>query len=112
MRAKAHGRGDDHVDVDEDGERPDRKPARAQAKQRGGARVPQPPNARRAAQKAILFAALFYLVQHFTSLGGKTSQSTQMLFSVWMFAMFWVIGMWTERWTWKRYLKQQEQARS
>ena len=73
--------------------------------------MPQPPNARRAAQKAILFAALFYLVQHFTSLGGKTSQSTQMLFSVWMFATFWVIGMWTERWTWKRYLKQQEQAR-
>ena len=30
-------------------------------------------------------------------LGGKSSQATQVMFSVWMFAMFWVIGMWTER---------------
>ena len=52
------------------------------------------------------------LVQHFTALGGKTTLSAQLVFAVWMFAMFWMIGMWTERWTWRRYQKQQEQARS
>ncbi len=110
MRAKAHGRGEDHVDPD--AERPAKKPGRVQQKQSRGGKVPQPPSPRRSAQKAIIFAGLFFAVQHFTALGGKTTLTAQLVFAVWMFAMFWMIGMWTERWTWRRYLKQQEQARS
>jgi hypothetical protein len=107
-RAKAHGRGDDLIE--EDGERIERRPAPAKKAQTRSGKVPKPPDAKRVAQRSVLFAALFFLLQHFTSLGSKSSPLAQVLFAVWMFAMFFVIGMWTERYAWRRYLKQTGQG--
>lgn len=108
QQAKAHARGRDLADPE--APRVEKKQSSA-ARSRGG-RVPQQPNPLKAAQKAGVFAALFFLVEHFTGLGGKSSPAAQAIFAVWMFAMFWVIGMWTERYQWRRYLKQQGQAGS
>jgi hypothetical protein len=108
-RARAHGRradgtaADDSVTVEKGrssrNRRPDRRPVRE----------PQPPNPKRAAKRSVLVAALFYLLITYTPLfgGQKSSPAATLMFSVWTFGMFFVVTMFTERWAWNRYLKQQ-----
>jgi hypothetical protein len=109
QRARAHGRGvdagaaDDSVTVDKGRASRDRRSTRRTA------REPQPPNPKRAAKRSVLVAALFFILITYTPLfgGQKSSPAATVMFSVWTFGMFFVVTMFTERWAWNRYLKQQ-----
>jgi hypothetical protein len=109
QRARAHGRGvdagaaDDSVTVEKGRSSRDRRGDRRPV------REPQPPNPKRAAKRSVLVAALFYILIAYTPLfgGQKASPIANLLFSVWTFGMFFVVTMFTERWAWNRYLKQQ-----
>jgi hypothetical protein len=106
-RARAHGRGVDmHVE-----ERADEKPkARREAGRpaRGGRPGgPQPPSLRRAARRSFALAAIFYLALLYTPLGKGQAQGQKAFFALWMFTMFMLVTLLTDRWAYRRYLKQQ-----
>lgn len=104
-RAKAHSRGVDGTLPPE--ERSERKPTRGSSGRR--VREIREPNLRRAAGRAGIFAVLFFLAQHFTSLGGKNTVPEQVIASVVMFVGFTLVGVLTERFVWRRHLKQQQE---
>ncbi len=105
-RARAHAQteqdGDQSRDSSNDnGRSKGRRPA-------AGPAAPSPPNPRRAARRALVFASLFLLVElYIPAIGGHSSPPAKFAFAVYMFLMFLVIGLMTERWAWRRYLKQQ-----
>jgi hypothetical protein len=109
QRARAHGRGvdgaadDDSVTVEKGRSTRDRRGNRRSI------REPQRPNPKRAAKRSVLVAALFFLLITYTPLfgGQKSSPAATLMFSVWTFGMFFVVTMFTERWAWNRYVKQQ-----
>jgi hypothetical protein len=109
QRARAHSRGVDTAALDDSVTVEKGRPARSSGGGRGPARTPQPPNPRRAAKRSVMVAALFYILIAYTPLfgGQKASPIANLLFSVWTFGMFFVVTMFTERWAWNRYLKQQ-----
>lgn len=79
------------------------KPDKAPARRRPG--EPQPPSVARTAKRAVLFAALFYIV---VSLTARTSTTTvKLVNAVMMFFAFWAIGLAVERYAWRRHLKKQ-----
>jgi type VI protein secretion system component VasF len=102
QRAKAHNRAE-HGDSDV--ERPERKPTRGSRPSRR-VREAREPDWKRACLRAVAFAVLFFGLQHFTGLGGKTSTATQILTAGVMFIAFAAIGIVTERWVWQRQMKQ------
>jgi hypothetical protein len=108
-RARAHGRGADGQleegapDAKPKGRREPGRPARA-GRQAG---VPRPPSITRALKRSAALAAVFYLVLSYTPLGNKQSPSANLVFAVWMFSMFLLVTMLTDRFAWRRYLKQQ-----
>ncbi len=110
QQAKAHARGRDHADPD--AVKPEKSPSRSQPRNRASARAPKPPSIRRVAQRSALFGLLYFAAQHFTSLGKSAPLGTQVLLSVVLFTIFFLVGMWTDRWQWNRYQKQQGQAGS
>ena len=106
-RARAHGRGaDTHLEEATDAKPKARK---ATSPARGGRQpgVPRPPSLSRALKRSGALAAVFYLVLLYTPLGDKQTPSQKLVFAVWMFSMFLLVTMLTDRWAWKRYLKQQ-----
>ena len=106
QRARAHGRGvDSHIEVEGD-DRPERTKSRSSAS-RGGARVVQPPSMIRAARRSVLLAALFLGLLVFTPLGSKQTPTQKAFFAVWMFTMFCLVTLMTDRWAYRRYQKQQ-----
>ena len=106
-RAKTHNRTVEQHGGDDQGERPERKPTRARSSRR--VREAREPNWQRACLRAVAFAALFFGLQHFTGLGGKTSTTTQILTAGVMFVAFAAIGILTERWVWRRQMKQRQE---
>jgi hypothetical protein len=109
QRARAHSRGVDGAAVDDSVTVEKGRSARSRGGDRRPAREPQPPNPKRAAKRSVMVAALFYILIAYTPLfgGSKASPAANLLFSVWTFGMFFVVTMFTERWAWNRYLKQQ-----
>jgi hypothetical protein len=105
-RARAHAHGEQNdVEPSADAKRSDRGKSRRVPATPG---VPNPPNRRRAARRALVFASLFLLVELYVPvIGGKTSPPAKFAFALYMFMMFWLIGLMTERWAWRRHLKQQ-----
>jgi hypothetical protein len=84
-------------------EPPPGKPEKAPSKRRPG--QPMPPSAARTAKRAVMFAALFYVV---VSLTAKSSTTTQKVANAaMMFFAFWAIGLAVERYAWRRHLKKQ-----
>ena len=105
-RARAHGRGaDHHIEVEGDAGS-ERRKGRSSAP-RGGARVVQPPSMLRAARRSSLLAVLFLGLLLFTPLGNKQTAAQKGFFAVWMFTMFCLVTLMTDRWAYRRYLKQQ-----
>jgi hypothetical protein len=107
-RARAHGRGvGAHLEEPTDGKpKARREPARADRSGRP-LRTPQPPSVSRALKRSAALAAVFYLVLMYTPLGNKQTPSSKLVFAVWMFSMFMLVTLLTDRMAWKRYLKQQ-----
>jgi hypothetical protein len=106
-RARAHGRGDDgHVEVESDA-----KPAKSPS--RGGSRgtrrsvVPPEPSIKRAVKRSGVLSLIFLAALLYTPLGKGQPPAAKLLFSVWMFGMFALVTLMTERWAYRRYLKQQ-----
>jgi hypothetical protein len=105
QRARAHGRGvDGHIEVEGDGGS-GRPKSRSPASR--GARVVQPPSMLRAARRSSLLAALFLGLLLVTPLGNKQTPAQKVFFAVWMFTMFCLVTLMTDRWAYRRYLKQQ-----
>jgi hypothetical protein len=106
QRARAHGRGVDGGHVEVEGER---TPPRPKTRSGGArqARVIQPPSMIRAARRSVLLAGLFLVLLLVTPLGNKQSPAQKVFFAVWMFTMFCLVTLMTDRWAYKRYLKQQ-----
>lgn len=106
QRARAHGRGVDGGHVEVEGE-----PTSARQKSRPAssrqARVVQPPSMIRAARRSVLLAGLFLGLLVVTPLGNKQTPAQKVFFAVWMFTMFCLVTLMTDRWAYKRYLKQQ-----
>jgi hypothetical protein len=108
QRARAHGRGADSQVEGDAGSKPARSGDRGAA--RGGPRrpgVPQPPSVKRAVRRAAVLSSLFLLALLYTPLGNKQTPASKLLFAVWMFGMFALVTLMTERWAYRRYLKQQ-----
>jgi hypothetical protein len=103
-RARAHGRGVDTAVTEEDAPRERSKPARGRSSQPRGV---QPPSVRRVARRAFGIGGLFLLALLYTPLGKHQTLAQKVVFAVWMFAMFILVGLATERWAYRRYLKQQ-----
>ena len=70
-----------------------------------GRREPPQPSAARAAERAAIFAVLFYLAITYTSLGGSMTTSVKVFNGIVMFVLFWSIGTITETFAWRRWQK-------
>jgi hypothetical protein len=101
QRAVAHARlhdGDETVRHDD--EKPDKKLEKRPVAKRG---APIEPSARRTAKRAVLFAALFYVVISLT--GGSVSPAIKLANTAVMFVLFWSMGWMVENFVWRRYQK-------
>ena len=106
QRARAHGRGiDTQVEHDEEA-KPSGRSSRRSAPARGRG-VPNPPSLTRALKRSGVLCAVFLALLLYTPLGGKQTPAQKVFFTLWMFFMFTGVTLLTERWAWKRYLKQQ-----
>lgn len=104
-RAKAHSRGQD-VAVEDASESPG-EPSKPRRDRPAQARGVQPPSVRRVTKRAFGIAGLFLIALLYTPLGGHQTPSQKFFVAAWMFAMFVLVGLATERWAYRRYLKQQ-----
>ncbi|MGN6379846.1 MAG: hypothetical protein ACTHNU_12905 [Gaiellales bacterium] len=107
QRARAHGRGvDTQIERDDEEAKPKGRSSAKSAPPRGRG-VPQPPSLSRAIKRSGILCVVFLGLLLYTPLGGKQSPAQKVLFALWMFCMFAGVTLLTERWAYKRYLKQQ-----